>query len=117
MMSTQGWIILSCFALTIVVMVISTVLSETTRMFLASGGWIGLVVIILLTVLQGLWTLWGVDCAVRGEYGWHCGVYAWIVTIFVVFFTVVMLLAPIILVIIFKNKIKEETEKLKSATQ
>lgn len=107
-MSTQGWIVLVCIFIYMLVLVIGTVLSQDVRKSISGGGWILIVLWFLLLLLYGLWQLWGIDCAVRGvDNGWACGVYAWIATTFIILATIPMVIALIMLAFV-KPEEKEE---------
>jgi hypothetical protein len=110
-MSIQAWIVMFCFVISIIFIVVASVLSAAMRAWMASGGWVGIVVILIFTIIQGLWTIWGVDCAVRGEYGWNCGVYAWIVTFLVILLTIFMLVGPLIAVYAIPKEEDKEKKK------
>jgi phage shock protein PspC (stress-responsive transcriptional regulator) len=115
MLSIQAWIVMFCFVISVIFIVIASVLSAAMRAWMASGGWLGIAILLIFTIIQGIWTVWGVDCAVRGEYGWHCGFYAWLVTFLVIVLTIFMLIGPIIAVYVIPKQ-KQEDAKNKTTT-
>ena len=97
-MSPQGWIVLVCIFIYLIFLVIATVLSKAVRQNLSGGGWILIILWLLIVLLYGLWQLWGIDCAVRGvDNGWACGVYAWIATAFIILATIPMVIGLVAL--------------------
>lgn len=115
MLSIQGWIVLFCLFVCVIFVVIASVLSPPMRAWMGKGGWAGIAILLTFTILQGLWTIWGIDCAVRGEYGWHCSVYAWILVAFVIIITLFTLVGPLIAVYVMPKQ--EETQTQKSITK
>jgi hypothetical protein len=110
MLSIQAWIVLFCLFVCIVFIVIASVLSPAMRNWMGKGGWVGIAILLIFSIIQGLWTVWGIDCAVRGDYGWNCSTYAWILVALVIIITIFTLVGPLIAVYVVPKQEESQTQ-------